>query len=116
TRDCLVYDITGQEVFYAKSDDVNVSRVVVDLDRAIFHTNFNIDQRNRLLVEHGDDVEQELFLEREQWFVLRARRPGVSVQALASEYGLEKLASYKARSGRAIDALRGRDFTPKVGG
>ncbi len=114
TRDCIVYDITGQEVFYAKSDDVNVSHVVVDLDRAIFHENFNIAKRDRLLAEHGDEVEQERHLEREQWFVLRARRPGVSVHALASEYGMEELADYKTRSCREIDALRGRAFTQEV--
>ena len=110
TSDCIVYDITGQEVFYAKSDDVNVSHVVVDLDRAIFHENFNIAKRDRLLAEHCDEVEQELFLGREQWFVLRARRPGVSVHALASEYGMEELAAYKTRSCREIDALRGLAF------
>jgi len=114
TCDCIVYDITGQEVHYAKSDDVNVSHVVVDLDRAIFHENFNIAKRDRLLAEHPDDAEQERFLQREQWFVLRARRPGVSVHALAREYGMEELAAYKERSRREIDALRGRAFPGKA--
>jgi len=34
TRDCLVYDVTGEELLYEKSDDLNVSRITLDLDRA----------------------------------------------------------------------------------
>ncbi len=51
---------------------------------------------------------QEQFLLREQWFVLRAKRPGVSARALAKQYGLEELRDYKARSRQAIDRIRGR--------
>ena len=74
TKDCIVYDITGQEILYQKSDDINVSRVTLDLDRAIYHQNFNIAKRDKLLQEHAGDVEQEQWLDREQWFVLKAKR------------------------------------------
>ena len=107
TRDCIVYDITGQEMLYEKSEDVNVTRVTLDLDRCIFHQNFNVEKRDKLLAEHPDDVEQEQWLDREQWFVLRAKRPGVSARALAKEYGLEELRDYIDRSRREIDARRG---------
>lgn len=114
TCDCVVYDITGQEIFYEKSPDLNISRVTLDLDRGIYHENFNIERRDRLLAEHGDDVEQEQFMQREQWFVLRARRPGVSARALAREYGLEELRDYINRSRRDIDKMRGWAFAEKV--
>ena len=56
----------------------------------------------------SEDVTQELFLPREQWFVLKAKRPGASARALAKKYGLEELRDYLTRSRHAIDKMRGR--------
>jgi predicted amidohydrolase len=106
--DCSVFDITGKEVHYQKSDGLNVSRVTLDLDRGIYHENFNIEKRDRLLKEHGAAVKQELFLQREQWFVLQATAAGVSARQLAKQYGLEELRDYLTRSRREIDRMRGR--------
>jgi predicted amidohydrolase len=108
TADCLVYDIDGQELLYDKGDDINISRITLDLDRGIYHENFNLDKRDLLLAEHGDDVELERHLLREQWFILRAKRPGVSARSLACEYGLEELRDYIDRSRRQIDEMRAR--------
>jgi len=123
TCDCIVYDITGEEMLYQgirghdpdsvglnrvmSPSPLNITRVTLDLDRCIFHQNFNIEKRDKLLKEHPDDVEQEKWLDREQWFVLRAKRPGVSARALAHEYGMEELRDYLARSRREIDRMRG---------
>ena len=86
---------------------INVSRVTLDLDRGIYHENFNIEKRDKLLRERCDDVEQKQWLDREQWFVLRARRPDVSARDLARRYGLEELRDYISRSRREIDRRRG---------
>lgn len=107
-RDCLVYDITGEEILYERSEDFHVSRFELDMDRGIYHENFNLRQRDRLLREHAADIEMEQWLPREQWFVLRARRAGVGVRELARRYGLEELRDYKLRSQRQIDAMRRR--------
>lgn len=112
--DCLVYDITGEELLYEKTGDVNISRITLDLDRGIYHQNFNIGPRDKLLKEHPDDVFQEKWLDREQWFVLKAKRPSVSARALANEYGLEELRDYINRSRKAIDEMRGWSFYEKV--
>jgi predicted amidohydrolase len=114
TRDCIVYDITGEEIFYQKSKGVNVARITLDLDRSIYHENFNIAKRDRLLSKYSDAVEQERWLRREQWFVLRARRPGVSARDLAREFGLEELRHYIDRSRSEIDQMRGWRFGEKV--
>lgn len=116
TCDCIVYDINGQEILYEKSDDVNVSRITLDLDRCIFHENFNMDKRARLLSEHADDVDLEQHLLREQWFILRSKRPGVSARALARAYGMEELRDYVNRSRYEIDIMRGWAFggAPRV--
>ncbi|MGN6102630.1 MAG: carbon-nitrogen hydrolase family protein [Devosia sp.] len=106
TTDCIVYDIDGTEMLYEKGGDVNVSRFTLDLDRGIYHENFNLKLRDKLLAEHPDEVELERHHLREQWFILRAKRPGISVRALAKEYGLEELRDYIDRSRREIDKMR----------
>ena len=106
-RDCSVYDITGAQILYEKSEEVNVSRVTLDLDRGIYHQNFNLEKRDLLLREHGQDVLQETWMDREQWFVLRSKRAGVLARALARQYGLEELRDYVDRSRRQIDQMRG---------
>jgi len=107
--DCSVFDITGEEIHYQKDRDVSISRVTLDLDRGIYHTNFNTKKRDQLLKEHADDVCQERFMERESWFILRAMRPGVSARELARRYGLEELRDYLDRSRRDIDRMRGQE-------
>ena len=102
-----MYDITGQKILDEKGDGIHVSRTTLDLDRGVYHQNFNIDPRDKLLAEHGDEIEQSMFLDREQWFVLRAKKPGVSARKLANSYGLEELRDYVERSRRAFKELRG---------
>ena len=88
--------------------------MTLDLDRGIYHQNFNIEGRDKLLAERADDVEQEQWLDREQWFVLRAKRPGVSARELAKQYGMEELRDYIDRSRRDIDNMRGFPFAKKA--
>lgn len=124
-NDCVVYDITGEELLYqhtgvkgpahyssAKDDEINIARITLDLDRGVYHTNFNMDKRAKLLKERGTDVVLERSFPRESWFVLRAARPGVSARALAHEYGLEELRDYLERSRREIDRMRGEKVGP----
>ncbi|HET6217124.1 MAG TPA: carbon-nitrogen hydrolase family protein [Acidobacteriaceae bacterium] len=114
TPDCIVYDITGERLLYEKARGINVSRVAVDLDRGIYHQNFNIAKRDKLLKEHSEDIVQEQWMALEQWFVLKAKRPGVNARQLAHQYGLEELRHYIDRSRVAIDNRRGWEFAEKV--
>ena len=114
TSDCLVFDITGERLLYRRSDKVNVATVTLDLDRGIYHENFNLDKRDKLLKDHSQDVEQEKWMKLEQWFILRSRRPGVSALSLAKQYGLEDLRHYLDRSRQAIDRRRGWQYEAKV--
>ena len=114
TPDCIAYDITGERLLYESAKGVNVSRVTLDLDRGIYHENFNLDKRDLLLREHDQDVFQEKGMGLEQWFVLKAKRPGVSARALARQYGLEELRHYIERSQLAIDTRRGWEFAAKA--
>ncbi len=112
--DCFAWDISGELLLYEKSNDVNISRLTLDLDRCIFHQDFNMNKHDKLLKEHADDVMQDRWLDREAWFVLKAKRPGVSARALAHEYGMEELRDYITRSRYEIDVKRGWPFAEKV--
>ena len=106
--------LLASELYEAAAKDVNISRVTLDLDRVVFHENFNLSKRDKLLSEHPQDVTQESWLRLEQWFVLRAKRPGVSARDLAREYGLEELRHYLDRSRVAIDQRRGWEFAEET--
>ena len=114
TKDCQVYDITGKKILDEKSDPITVARVTLDLDRGIYHENFNMEKLDSLLKTHGDEVEKELSMPREQWFVLRAKMPGISARSLAKKFGMEELTEYQNRSRREIDKKRGFSFVKKL--
>jgi predicted amidohydrolase len=113
--DCLVYDIDGERQVYDHNNTangVNITRFTFDLDRCIFHQDLNLPAKlSNLLKDHGEDVEREKWLPMEGWFVLKAKRPGVSARELARQYGLEERRSYINRSRAEIDKLRGWEFS-----
>lgn len=113
TKDCQVYDITGERILDEKSADVTIAKITLDLDRTIFHENFNLKKRDALLKAHGNEVEQEVFLDREQWFILRAKKTGVSAREMSKKFEMEELVDFQDRSRREIDKKRGFDFTKK---
>jgi len=115
TPDCLVYDIDGEKLLYEHnngSDGTNVTRFTFDLDRCLFHQDINLPAKlANLLKDHPEDVEREKWLPMEGWFVLKAKRPGVSARELARQYGLEERRPYINRSRCEIDKLRGWQFS-----
>jgi predicted amidohydrolase len=115
TPDCLVYDIDGQQLVHetnSQGDGSNVTRITLDLDRCIFHQDLNRPEKvGRLLKERGEDIAEEKWMPLEGWFVLKAKRPGVSARELARNYGLEELRPYLNRSRCEIDKCRGWEFS-----
>lgn len=110
--DCQVFDITGEKILDERGEGIHVSRITLDLDRGIYHDNFNGQRRDNLLKDRGSEVELEKTLDREQWFILRAKKPGVSARKLADFYGLEELRDYISRSRREMDKRRGSSIGP----
>jgi len=104
--DAAVYDIDGTEVAYGKGEDAYIMEHTLDLDRCIFHYNFNQDKAEKLIGDHGADVSIEKDYWREQWFILRSGSAGVSARALAREYGMKELHEYQRDSRASIDAMR----------
>ena len=113
--DCLIYDIDGELLSHDHENagnGINITRRNLDLDRCIFHQDLNLPaKRDALLKDHGGDVEQEKWWPMEGWFVLKAKRPGVSARELARQYGLEELRHYINRSRCEIDKCRGFEFS-----
>jgi len=113
--DCLVYDIDGQQLVHDTNnhgDGTNVTRVTLDFDRCIFHQDRNRPEKiGRLLKERGEDIAEEKWMPLEGWFVLKAKRPGVSARELARKYDLEELRHYLNRSRCEIDKCRGWEFS-----
>lgn len=112
--DCSVFDINGKEILYEKSEVNNISHITLDLDRGIYHENFNMEKRDKLLKDYAGSIEQELHMEREQWFILKSTREGVKTRELAKSYGMEELRDYKNRSRLEIDRMRGWKFVKKT--
>jgi predicted amidohydrolase len=118
--DCTVFDITGEEILHQKSDGINVSRITLDLDRGVYDRDA-IDgrekctaRREKLFAERSGDVEEEKYMEREDWFVLRAKRPGVSSREIARSYGLVEKGELVRRARKLIDDRRGWAFSQRV--
>jgi len=104
--DVAVFDIDGREVLYKKGEDVCGVEYTVDLDRCIFHHNFNQDKAQQLLAEHGQDVEIEKDYWREEWFILRSKNESVSARELAAKYKMTELKAYQNNSRDSINAMR----------
>lgn len=120
TPDCQVVDITGEELLYKKGDDLLITRTTLDLDRGIYCTdsvdanNGGVVIRDKLLREHANDVMEDKFIERDGWFVLKAKRPGVSARELARSYGLEELRDFIEHCRQICDQRRGWEFSEKL--
>ena len=104
--DAAVYDVDGREILYKKGDDKCAMECSVDLDRCVFHYNFNQDKADKLIGERGGDIEIEKDYWREQWFVLRSKTKAVSARELAARYGMTELNAYQKNSREKIDAMR----------
>ena len=104
--DAAVYDIDGREVAYEKGNDVCVMERTVDLDRCIFHYNFNLDKADKLIGEHGADIGIEKDYWREQWIILCSKNNDVNARELAACYGMTELKAYQKDSREKIDAMR----------
>jgi predicted amidohydrolase len=104
--DTAVYDISGDELYYNDTprakDGIVVSKIVLDMDRQIFHEDFNREKREKLLEKYpGIILEKEY--PRERWFILASRDGGQSVKEAAREFGMETLRDYIRRSGQSIN-------------
>ena len=69
----------------------------VDVNRDLFHIDFNQHKMPALHEKYGPDVEIELF-EPEGYFLLSSKRADLTIEQLAEEFELETNRDYLARS------------------
>ena len=106
--DSALVDLNGDEVAYHKSEGMTAAHYTIDLDREIFHENFNMDKIEKLTKE-VPGVKVEKHFTREQWLILSGDETS-SVKELAKAYEMETLRDYLFRSQREIND----DFCPYV--
>src|SRR5438552_34999 len=69
----------------------------VNIDREVFHLDYNQDKFPALQDKYGPDVEIEVH-QPEAFFHLASQKPGLTVEQIAKEFKLETLRDYLARS------------------
>jgi hypothetical protein len=69
----------------------------VNVDREVYHLDFNQEKFPAIRDKYGPDVEIEV-RQPEAIFLMASRKPGLTVEAVAKEFGLETLRDYLARS------------------
>ena len=103
---CMAFDIDGQRSVNVRSDGHYIQWHEIDLDRCLFHENFNEEKLAPLLKESPRRVEIEKRLLDEQWIIVRAAAAGQSARDVCAAAGMEELRQYKARSRTHIDHMR----------
>ncbi|MCL1796334.1 MAG: carbon-nitrogen hydrolase family protein [Clostridia bacterium] len=106
TGNCMVFDINGERIVNVRSDSHFTQWVTLDLDRCIFHENYNEDKLAMLLAENPGRVGIEKRMPDEQWIIVRSASDGVSARDVCRDAGMEELRRYKERSKKEIDAMR----------
>ena len=104
--DCQVFDINGDKIIDEHTPNINISNFNLNLNRKIFHENFNLSQKDKLLNDYKNQISLENYMSREQWFILDCINVELDLSELAIEYDLEELRDYKIRSKFEIDKLR----------
>ena len=76
----------------------------VDLDRDLFHLDFNEAKFPAILEKYGPGVAIDVH-QPEAFFLLSSRRDGLTVEQIAAEFKLETLRDYLARSVKQREAM-----------
>ena len=101
-----VVDCTGKDIKKVERPRRGQVLATLDLDRTFVHGNFNEAKIKRLLADHQGEAEVERRYRVENWYLLRAVKPGVRVRDLCTRYGIETLRAYRTRSRQTIHKAR----------
>lgn len=85
----------------------------IDLDVALFHTDFNKVQIPAIRARYGPDVTLRLYHE-EGLFTLQSNRPDLSLSAIIAEFQLDPLKDYLERNRQLQNALRTGEALPEL--
>jgi hypothetical protein len=104
--------ITGKNIEACQKVSPHQFITTVDLDATLVHKDFTGEKIKKLLKEHQGEVAlDEQFnneLNRENWYLVKALKPGVRVRELLKQYDIETLRDYQIRSRQEINAIRAK--------
>jgi predicted amidohydrolase len=83
----------------------DIAEVVIDLDKKVFSTDFNLRKLAALRLKYGRDVTIDMRCD-EDMFSLVSQRPDLNVTDLMVEYGMQPWGDYIAKSMVAQDSQR----------
>jgi beta-ureidopropionase len=91
----------------------HIAACTIDLDVALFHTDFNKTQIPAIRAKYGPDVTLRLYHE-EGCFTLQSNRPDLPLSTIIAEFQLDPLKDYLERNRRLQDALREGQPLPEL--
>jgi predicted amidohydrolase len=101
-----ILNIMGETLAITGSHDP-IAACTIDLDVALFHTDFNATQLAGIRAKYGPSVALHLYHE-ENYFTLQSNQDGLTVADLVAEFQLDPLPEYLERNRTLQDALRAR--------
>jgi len=110
--DARIIDVTG-EILERTGRASPIVSAQIDLEKGVFHGDFNWTQIEPLRARYGRDVTVRI-LHDEALMTIESQREDLTLARIIEEMGLELLPDYVARNERAQGALReGRSPTPQ---
>jgi len=102
--DARIIDLTG-ELLEQVGRASPIASAQIDLEKVVFHGDFNWAQVEPLRARYGRDVRVRLYHD-EALMTIESHRQDLTVAQIIEEMGLERLPDYLARNERAQAALR----------
>jgi beta-ureidopropionase len=107
-----ILDIMGETLAISGIHDPIAARTI-DLDVALFHTDFNKTQIPAIRAKYGPDVSLRLYHE-EGCFTLQSNRDDLELSDIIREFQLDPLKDYLLRNQALQDALRSGQALPAL--
>lgn len=113
TGGCRVEDVTGEELIYQLPEEgavTNTVEVTLNLDRTVFHKNFNEGKLSQAQEKYAGKIETDMsYYSTAEWIVAWSNDENLTIQDLCDEYGLVPLRDFKTTKQEAfVDQLRGQ--------
>ena len=89
-----IVDLTGRQLRLATYEAVIAHRV--NLNRRLLHMDYNWDKMDKMLEKYGTDVTFD-YVTQEACYAIGSERPGLDVEDLLDEFGLERREDYFRR-------------------
>jgi beta-ureidopropionase len=112
TNHARILNIMGETLAITGIHD-RIAAATIDLDVALFHTDFNKSQLQAIRAQYGPDVTVRVYHE-EGYFTLQSNRADLRVAEIIQQFQLDPLQDYLQRCRRLQDSLRRGETPPDL--